>query len=248
VFNLSTALRTVSQPRIALPKGRAHLLLALGGLSLLTACASAPDSMVQGPTTVRPPNPPTTIERVNNGAIYQASGSGWLFQDEKRPSAIGDTLKVDISERLSASTKVNSKANRENTIAAKGPGTGSSQSGLIKSLLNVDASASGSDTFKGEGQTDNSSTFNGRIAAQVINVLPNGHLLVAGEKRMAFNGGTTTLRFSGIVDPKDIKPGAVVASGDVVDARLEQLGQGDVASTSSRTWIQRLLTNSLAIW
>lgn len=227
---------------------RAILSLALAGLSLLGACTSTPESMVQVPTTVRPFHPPASIERVNNGAIYQASSSGWLFQDEKRPSAVGDTLKVDISEHLSASNKVDSQTSRENKIAAKGPGTGSSHSGLIKSLLDLDATASGSDSFKGEGRTGHSSSFSGRIATQVINVLPNGHLLVAGEKRLAFNNGTTTLRFSGIVDPKDIKPGSLVASGDVVDARLEQLGQGEVAATSSRTWIQRLLTSTLSLW
>lgn len=60
------------------------------------------------------------------------------------------------------------------------------------------------------------------MAVTVINVLPNGHLLVAGERSMGLNGGVSTLRFSGIVNPRDIGPGNVVASADVVNANLER--------------------------
>jgi flagellar L-ring protein precursor FlgH len=51
-----------------------------------------------------------------------------------------------------------------------------------------------------------------------------------------------------VVDPKDIKDGNVIQSADVVNARLEMVGQGDVSESSSRTWLQRVLTNSLANW
>jgi flagellar L-ring protein precursor FlgH len=237
-------------PRPASPFSKVSLSLGLGVASLLAACSSTPEQLVQSPTTVRPSAPPSYLEHTNNGAIYQAHGSGWLFQDEQRPAHIGDTVKIDIGETQTASSKVKSAATRENKITAKGPGGGdtASQGGLIKSLLNIDATASGSDSFTGDGKTENSNSFTGRLAASVINVLPNGYLVVAGEKSIAFNGGTSTLRFSGIVSPKDIKPGGVVASADVVDAKLEQLGKGDVAATSSRTWIQRVLTNSLTMW
>jgi flagellar L-ring protein precursor FlgH len=82
----------------------------------------------------------------------------------------------------------------------------------------------------------------------VINVLPNGYLLIAGEKKIAFNGDVSSLRFSGVVNPKDIKPGSVVSSADIVNARLEQAGKGDISDTASRNWIQRVLTSTLTMW
>ena len=82
----------------------------------------------------------------------------------------------------------------------------------------------------------------------VINVLPNGNLLVAGERSMGLNGGVSTLRFSGIVNPRDIGPGNVVASRDVVNASLENAARGDIAEATSRSWLQRVLARSLSIW
>lgn len=73
------------------------------------------------------------------------------------------------------------------------------------------------------------------LAASVINVLPNGHLVVAGERGVAMNGGTSTLRFSGIENPRDIRPGNIVPSGDAVNARVELVGQGDVSEAANGT-------------
>jgi len=232
-----------NKTRHPLRRAMQGILVALG----LTVMGGCTGPLVQSPTVVRPMTPPPYVERVATGSLYQAGASSWLFQDEKRPSNIGDTVKIDIAEQQSARNKVNSEARRANSVAVKGPG-GGGQSGFVRSLLNADASASGSDTFKGDGTTEQSSAFTGRLAAQVINVLPNGHLVVAGEKNIVFNGNASTLRFSGIVNPKDIQLGGVVSSRDIVDARMEQVGQGDVTAASSRTWIQRVLTNALTIW
>ena len=71
---------------------------------------------------------------------------------------------------------------------------------------------------------------------------------MAGERSMGLNGGVSTLRFSGIVNPRDIGPGNVVASADVVNANLESVAQGDVSDAASRSWLQRVLARSLSIW
>ena len=86
----------------------------------------------------------------------------------------------------------------------------------------------------------------GNVAAVAIR--PNGNLLVAGERNVGLNKGVNALRFSGIVNPRDIRPGNVVASRDVVNASLESVAQGDVSEASSRSWLQRVLARSLSIW
>lgn len=215
---------------------------------LLAACASTPPTVVKGPVLAAPPQAPMYLERPNNGAIYQAHMSaGSLFSGERRPRAIGDTLKVDIAETLQASQKQSTETKRDNKLAVKGPG-GSSRIGLVDRLLKADASAAGSDSFKGEGSTEASTNFQAQVAVSVINVLPNGHLLVAGERSMGLNRGVNTLRFSGIVDPRDIRPGNIVASRDVVNAALESVADGDVSEAASRSWLQRVLARSLSIW
>lgn len=223
-------------------------LPALVAAALLGACASSPPATVRGPMLVTPPQAPMYLERPNNGAIYQPHmASTSLFSGERRPGAIGDTLKVDIEESVEARQKQSTDTSRDNRLAVKGPG-GSSKVGVVDRLLNLDASASGSDAFKGSGTTETSTKFVTQVAVSVINVMPNGHLLVAGERRVGLNTGVSTVRFSGIVNPRDIRPGNVVASKDVVNAALESVADGDVSEASSRSWLQRVLARSLSVW
>lgn len=216
----------------------------------MVGCASQPESLVQGPLYVPPVATPHYVERANTGSLFQPNTTAaFLFTGQQVPRRVGDTLKVDISEAINASSKLTAETSRDNKLAVKGPGNGASVAGgALKGLLDLDATASGSDAFKGKGSTENISSFNGKMAVSVVNVLGNGHLVVAGQRTIAFNRGTTTLRFSGVVNPNDIRSGNVVASSDVVNANLEAVGEGEVSDTASRSWLQRVLTKSLAVW
>jgi flagellar L-ring protein precursor FlgH len=218
-------------------------IFAIAGL--LSAC-STPPPVVPGPLVVAPLPQPVNIERLTTGSLFKAS-AGSLYNGRRRPRVVGDTLKVDISETLSASSTVKTDIARDSAFTSKGTGNASAGT-LLAPWLNQNDSASGSSTFKGNGTSKNDSNFNGQLAASVVNVLANGNLVIAGERTIAMQGNGSTLRFSGVVDPKDIKDGNVIQSADVVNARLEMVGQGDVSESSSRNWIQRVLTNSLAIW
>ncbi|KAF7600279.1 MAG: flagellar biosynthesis protein FlgH [Candidatus Dactylopiibacterium carminicum] len=219
-------------------------------LACLQACAGKP-SLVQLPTDNRPVMSRASVERQTNpGAIFQAASPGGMqmLQGDTKPRYVGDSLKIEISESLTASQKVKTNTSRDNQVATKGPGGADTMSSLINRIINADYSASGSDSFDGSGTTETTNKLSGKLAASVINVLPNGNLVVAGEKSIAFNGSVNTLRFSGVVDPIDIKSGRIVASGDVMDARLEQVGVGLITDTTDRSWLQRMLTDSLTLW
>lgn len=82
----------------------------------------------------------------------------------------------------------------------------------------------------------------GTLMVSIVEVLPNRNLVVAGEKRIGVNGNTNTLRFSGVVRTRDIR-GGIVASSNVADARLEQVGGGSIADASTDgNFFRRLLT------
>jgi len=225
-----------------------HRLIATAACALLAACASTPPSLVNGPLIAAPQPAPMFLEQPSNGAIFQAHmANTTLFSGERRPRAIGDTMKVDIAENVRAIQKQTGETSRESKLATKGPGT-AKPGGPLAAIVNIDATASGSDSFKGAGNAETANSFNAQLAVTVINVLPNGNLLVAGERSMGLNGGVNTLRFSGIVNPRDIGPGNVVASRDVVNANLENVARGDISEAASRSWLQRVLSRSLSIW
>jgi len=233
-----------------LHRRRSHALYAaVLCVAVLSACSSLPDTgIVQGPLGAPPVPRPVNIERVNNGSIFQPNmQSVSLFSADRKPRYVGDTLKIDISETLSATSKVNTDTSRETALSAKGPGSKAGV-GIFSSIMNLDASASGSNTLKGGGTTENASKFTGQLAASVVNVMPNGNLVVAGDRTISLNGGVNVLRFSGIVNPRDIRAGNIVASADTVNARLEVVGRGEVSEASSRNWIQRVLADSLSFW
>ncbi|TAL15375.1 MAG: flagellar basal body L-ring protein FlgH [Aquabacterium sp.] len=210
-------------------------------------CSSVPEPIVQGPLSAAPIPHPAYVERLNTGSIFQPNApSASLFSSQKLPRALGDTLKVEIAEELSTRSKLSTTTSRDNKVVSKGPG--GSGGGLFNGVMNLDASAGGSDSFKGSGDSENTSSFTGKIAVTVVNVLANGNLVVAGERTIGFNNGMTTMRFSGVVNPADVRAGNVVSSNDVVNARLEAVGRGDVSEAASRNWLQRALTKSLTVW
>lgn len=222
----------------------------LGGTALtclLGACSSFSPPLVSGPTSVRPGYALSNLEGRNQGAIFRAGSSRLLFE-EQTARYIGDIVKIDIAESLSGSNKSDTSGSRKNTLKIQGPGATSSMTGLLKSIFDIDVDASGSDSFDGKGESSNSNALKGKLAASVINVLPNGNLVIAGEKSIAQHGNVDTLRFSGVVNPRDIRAGNLVSSDNVADARFELGGRGLVADSNARGWIQQFLVDSLSFW
>ena len=196
-----------------------------------------PQVDVVQPTAMRPPAvvPPA----VNNGAIFQASQYRPLFEDH-RARLVGDTLTVQIVEKISASQTSTSSIDKSGSVAAgitALPGIAANSFGLGRASVG----ATSSNTFAGKGSTDNSNDFSGTITATVIEVLPNGHLLVAGEKQIGVNQNVDVLRFSGQVDPRAIQTGNIVPSAQIANVRVEQRGRGAQADSAGNWLVGTLL-------
>lgn len=214
--------------------------ICLACVALLAAC-SAP--VITIPTTARPY--PVMAMAGNNGAIFQAHSAVMLFE-EPLARSVGDVLTVEIAESLESSGKNNTSLNRTASIDS----TGSAEDnvpGFIRELLRSNTfSGSGSNQFKGNGSFENKNGVTATLAVTVIDVLPNGNLLIGGDKRVALNGQQNVLRLTGTLNRKDLKAGNVVSSKKIADARLELLGQGVIADANSMGWMQRLFLSVLS--
>src|SRR5262249_17432222 len=147
-----------------------------------------------------------------------------LFEDH-RARLVGDSLTVQIVEKISATQKSTSSIDKSGKLSA----AITALPGLSANSFNANrASAAGTTatTSAGPGSTENSNDFSGTIPAVVTGVLPNGHLLIAGEKQIGVNHNVDVLRFSGQVDPRMIQPGNVVPSAQIANVRIEQRGRG----------------------
>lgn len=176
-----------------------------------------------------------------NGAIFKAETFRPLFENH-RARMVGDTLTVEISEQLSATQRSTSNIDRTGSVAA-----GLTALPFLKgtALTRAGAEGSNANSFAGEGSTEASNNFSGTVTATVVHVLPNGHLIVAGEKQIGVNANVDVLRFSGQVDPRAITPGNSVASTLVANVRIEQRGRGQQADVQSMGWLSRFFLNVL---
>ena len=94
-------------------------------------------------------------------------------------------------------------------------------------------------SFSRKGAAAANNVFNGTITVTVIDVYPNGNLLVSGEKMVAINQGNEFIRFSGVINPNNVTAANTVQSTQVADARIEYRGSGFIDESNTMGWLQR---------
>lgn len=224
--------------RTAVVASAAAAAMLLAGCQVLNA---PPKVDVAEPTSAQPAAQPAPV--VNNGSLFQSAQYRPLFEDH-RARLVGDTLTVQIVEKVSASQKSTSSIDKSGTVSA---GITALPGIAPNSFGRASAAGNSSNTFAGKGSTENSNDFSGTITATVTGVLPNGHLLVAGEKQIGVNHNVDVLRFSGQVDPRAIQPGNSVPSAQIANVRIEHRGRGAQAEANGIGWLARFFLNVLPI-
>ncbi|MCG2578842.1 flagellar basal body L-ring protein FlgH [Dechloromonas sp. XY25] len=212
--------------------------LALISLLLSAGCSTVPPTNVHQPMSARPS--PRFEMPSGNGAIYQASGSRPLFED-RRARFVGDTITVKITESTTASTKSNNKLDQSN---AQKFGLGAS-TGMFGRVLPgaADLSASSSTAFSGKGEAANNNVFTGNMTVTVIDVMPNGNLLVSGEKQVAIGHEQEFVRISGVINPSFVDAFNTVESSRIADARVEYKSAGQISDGQVMGWLARFFLN-----
>ena len=208
----------------------AFAVLALG------ACSVTPTSIVMQPT--RPAYPYTEPgPAASSGAIFQGSAYRPLFED-RRARQVGDLISIVITEKTNAVKAGASSGNKSGSVNFGLPGP-------VQSRFGGSVTTSAASKFGDADNQSASNAFTGTIGVTVIEVLPNGNLMVAGEKQIGMNKGVEFIRFSGLINPDNIATGNTVSSTQVADARVEyrtnsQLDRAEVAAMASR-FFQSLL-------
>ena len=211
--------------------------LLLAGALACVGCATTPPTITQGPSSARALPPPG---QTSAGGIYNAASYRPLFED-RRPRFVGDTLTINIVENTSAAK------NGANAASKSGEVDGSIGAYLGRTTTRGNFSASSEVQYDDQASANASNRFSGSIAVTVVEVLPNGHLMVAGEKQIAFDRGTEFVRLSGVVNPDSIAPGNFVASNRVADARIEYRSNSRLDSTQVMSILTRFFLSFIPL-
>ena len=146
------------------------------------------------------------------------------------------TPSINLVERNTAQKSANANATRGSSLAG---GITASSKLPLGGLAGLNVEAGVDSEFSGKGGAAANNAFNGTITVTVIDVYPNGNLLVSGEKMVAINQGNEFIRFSGVINPNNVTSANTVQSTQVADARMEYRGSGFIDESNTMGWLQR---------
>lgn len=171
-----------------------------------------------------------------------------LYSD-RRSYSVGDLITIDVGESSSLAASQNSVRNRQSQVenAVKqflfaNSKMGTHNGGLPGTEIETKSSN------KGGGSIANTQDLKGRVSVVVIDVLPNGVLILEGARMVTFSGESYYAVLKGMVRKEDIGIGFkeglryrnIVSSQYIADAQIEFVSKGSLNDAQKESWYQRI--------
>lgn len=216
-------------------------LLILICYMFLSSCATTPDL---------PPPPPKYVQEEK--VVPPSLNSLWcdrasLYEDVKA-QRLNDLVTIRVIESISGSGKADTNASKKSTLDAEvkdvfGAPLDLNLNNLWGKGNTFSPTASGSmqSEFKGSGETTREGKLIGTITAKVVEVLPNGNLVLESRKEITINREKQFFVLRGVVRPYDIAPDNTILSSKVADAQVYFVGKGVVHDKQGPGWLVQIL-------
>ncbi|MGC4030400.1 MAG: flagellar basal body L-ring protein FlgH [Tepidisphaeraceae bacterium] len=223
----------------------------------------APARTVQ-PATAIPAGPPPNISQLmcaNGGSLRRAAMQ--MANDPRVPTPADmsytsvvppkakefnkhDLVTIVISEQSSFSSDGTTDTKKDAGVDAKleqFPSISLQNFALKNTIGSItpELKASANRNYKGEGTVDRKDTFTTRIQAEVVDVKPNGTLVLQARKRITTDEEEQLLILNGICRTQDITPDNTVLSTQLFDMDVKKTNRGAVRDATKRGWVPRLL-------
>ena len=184
-----------------------------------------------------------SVTAVNAESLYPLGASRFSNIADKMAQRRGDTLQVIVAHSRSTTNTLTMSTSKEETIKNK-----------VNQFL-FSAAASGFGTHNGElpatditgensydsgGTITSAQTQIDTFSVQVIDVLPNGNLVIQGARRLKSSGQTEFVTMSGIVRFWDITSANTINSNLISDLRIEYISEGPVRNAQKKGWLGKL--------
>jgi flagellar L-ring protein precursor FlgH len=199
------------------------------------------------------------VKPAQAGSLWLKEGSNEqsMFAD-KIARNIGDILTIVVSEDTSTQQTARIKT-YENTQGGTGifPALNATLNGFVQALPSWLSKQSGGTVdendvtiptldiaakseWNGGGDTQNTLTLTNRTAVTVVDVLPNGNLVVEGAKIIRAGQESQYAYMRGIVRPIDIASDNTIPSTKIADAQVEFIPEGELTEAQKKGWLVRI--------
>jgi len=208
-------------------------LLALLALGLLSAPSPAL-LLLQNPVQGR------------RGSIYDPDQGPFGLVANKVGSRVGDLVTIVINESQDVKSEESSDLTKQTNLNYK-LSNFDIKPNAFNPLPQIDASSD--DGLKGTANYKKKGTFTARVTAVVVDVLPNGNLVVNGRREIRIDKETKLIEFSGIMRRYDIEADNSIASELVANAKVCYVGNGPLTESTNRTGLGALIHSAISwIW
>lgn len=175
-------------------------------------------------------------------SLWCENSSKSIFAD-KRSLNIGDILTIAISENSTENKNNNTTTERKSSLSAAVTAFlyPAGATPILTKSGQLPAMAFNSDhAHNGSGSISDSETIVAQIAVRIIDVLPNGNLVIEGKRETSFSNENQTIVLRGVVRPEDVQSNNTVFSYNVADATIQIIGKGIVSDSQNKGWFNRI--------
>ena len=161
----------------------------------------------------------------------------------KRARSVGDILTILVQESNTATKENKTSTAKSSSVDASISSFlyNPAASGLLTKGGTLPAmKMSGANNFDGGGKINNSETIHANIAVRVVDVLPNGNLVVEGTRQTSFSGETQEAVLRGVVRGEDVQANNTVYSYNIADATIKYVSKGTVTDSQKKSWFTRV--------
>lgn len=233
--------------------GIAGLASALTLCAVMWGCAAGPTSTpapqarvpVQTvPASIAGDTPISTTAAPSDGSLWRDRGDiGELFINAKA-RRLGDIVTIKIVENSSATNKASTNTDRSSTMSAGLEGFFNMEKRFpadqpffnpfsgVKAGINSE--------FEGTGATQRSGALTAYMTARVVEILPNGNLIIEGNREVRVNAENQMITLTGVIRPRDISADNVIQSTYIADARIAYSGTGVLNDRQRPGWLTRV--------
>lgn len=211
---------------------------------LLSGCAS----VEQAKTLPDDPDFAPILPEMNDeplvptGSLFKVNYVNNIYSDSKA-HRVGDIISVILSESTQAQKNAKTELKKENS-ATLNPITGFGGTPVNIKNKSIQFGYDQESDFKGDSKANQGNSLSGNISVHVLRVLPNGNLMIRGEKWMTLNNGDEYIRLTGIIRSQDISSSNTITSSKVANARIQYAGTGTFADVQEQGWLSKFFSSS----